>query len=247
MNAKGQTGDGRPYGPLFIVLPFRISCLPFPVCRLTQTPFMSSFLIQAFGYLASLLIGLSLLVNNDLKFRWLNAAGCVSFIVYGVFLKAIPLVLTNGVLLLINLYGLYKIYRKTEDFDLLEFGADATLIKKFLRFYAADIKAYFPGFTLTESANAIRFVVLRDVVVANVFVATLHKEGTAEVQLNYTVPRYRDYKVGRFIFEKEKAYLLSKGVKELVYKKVANKSHLTFLKVMGFEETTEGYVKRLTV
>lgn len=208
---------------------------------------MSSLLIQSFGYLASLLLGLSLLVSNDLKFRWLNTGGCLAFIVYGVLIGAVPIVLTNTVLLLINLYGLFKIYRKTEDFDLLEFGTDATLIKKFLRFYAADVKAYFPDFTLEDATDSIRFVVLRDVVVANAFVATLPEEGTAEVQLNYTVPKYRDYKVGRFIFEKEKACLLSKGVKKLVYKTVSNKSHLRFLEVMGFEQKPEGYVKELDV
>lgn len=206
---------------------------------------MSSLLIPSFGYLASLLLGLSLLVNNDLKFRWLNTGGCVAFIVYGVLIGAFPIVLTNTVLLLINVYGLFKIYRRTEDFDLLEFGTDATLIKKFLRFYAADVTAYFPDFSLEKATDAIRFVVLRDVVVANIFVATLCEEGTAEVQLNYTVPKYRDYKVGRFIFEKEKAFLLSKGVKTLVYKNVSNKSHLRFLKVMGFEEKPEGYAKSL--
>jgi hypothetical protein len=202
-------------------------------------------LIQSFGYLASLLLGLSLLVNNDLKFRWLNTGGCAAFIVYGVLIGAFPIILTNTVLFGINLYALFKIYRKTEDFDLLEFGTDATLIKKFLTFYAKDIHGYFPGFKLEEAAHSIRFVVLRDVVVANVFVATLLDDGTAEVQLNYTIPQYRDYKVGRFIFEKEKDYLLSKGVKKLVYKNVTNKSHQQFLTVMGFEKTSEGYVKRL--
>ena len=201
--------------------------------------------VQAFGYLASLLLGFSLLVSNDLKFRWLNTGGCLAFIVYGALIGAFPIILTNALLLCINLYGLYKIYNKTEDFDLLEFGTDATLIKKFLRFYAADIKAYFPHFKLEEAENAIRFVVLRDVVVANVFVATIVEDGTAEVQLNYTVPKYRDYKVGRFIFEKEKDYLLSKGIRKLVYKTVANKSHLQFLTVMGFEKMSEGYTKSL--
>ena len=202
---------------------------------------------QLFGYLASLLLALSLLVTNDLKFRWLNTGGCTAFIVYGVLIGAFPIILTNTLLLCINLYGLYKIYNKTEDFDLLEFDADATLIKKFLSFYAKDIAAYFPNFKMINDADDIRFVVLRDVVVANVFIARIITEGTAEVLLNYTVPKYRDYKVGRYIFEKEKRYLLSKGVKKLVYKEVANKSHLQFLQVMGFEKTADGYVKHLDV
>jgi hypothetical protein len=206
---------------------------------------MSSLLIQGFGYLASVLLGISLLVNNDLKFRWLNTGGCVAFIIYGILINAFPIILTNTVLLLINLYTLLKIYKKGEDFDLLEFGVDATLIAKFLGFYEEDIHAYFPEFELRAEENDIRFVVLRDIVIANVFVASLTEDGTAEVKLNYTVPKYRDYKVGRFIFDKEKTYLVSKGVKRIVYKKVANKSHEQFLKVMGFTKMGSGYVKEL--
>ncbi|HVF81526.1 MAG TPA: YgjV family protein [Flavisolibacter sp.] len=206
---------------------------------------MSSLLIQGFGYLASVLLGISLLVNNDLKFRWLNTGGCVAFIIYGILINAFPIILTNTVLLLINLYTLLKIYKKGEDFDLLEFGVDATLIAKFLGFYEEDIHAYFPEFELRAEENDIRFVVLRDIVIANVFVASLTEDGTADVKLNYTVPKYRDYKVGRFIFDKEKTYLVSKGVKRIVYKKVANKSHEQFLKVMGFTKMGSGYVKEL--
>ena len=206
---------------------------------------MSSLLIQAVGYLASVLLAISLLVNNDLKFRWLNTGGCLAFIVYGIMINAFPIILTNTILLFINLYSLLKIYKKKEDFDLLEFGTDATLIAKFLGFYEEDIKTYFPAFKLKQAENDIRFVVLRDLVIANVFVASLAEDGVAEVKLNYTVPRYRDYKVGRFIFEKENKFLLSKGVKSLVYKEVVNKNHLRFLKVMGFEKIDDAYIKQL--
>jgi hypothetical protein len=168
---------------------------------------MSSFITQGFVYLASVLLGISLLVNNDLKFRWLNTGGCIEFIIYGILINAFPIILTNTLLLLINLYTLLKIYKKKEDFDLLEFGAEAALIAKFLGFYEEDITAYFPDFVLKEAENDIRFVVLRDIIIANVFVASLTEDGTAEVKLNYTVPKNRGYKVGRFIFDKEKDYL----------------------------------------
>src|SRR5688572_17319812 len=65
---------------------------------------MSTLIIEGFGYLASLLLALSLMVNNDLRFRWLNSGGCVAFIIYGVLINAIPIILTNTGLLLINLY-----------------------------------------------------------------------------------------------------------------------------------------------
>ena len=208
---------------------------------------MSSLIIEGFGYLASLLLALSLLVTNDLKFRWLNTGGCLAFIVYGILIQAFPIILTNTILLLINLYSLLKIYKRKEAFDLLEFEGGNPLVEKFLGFYEADIQSYFPAFEEPEK-DCICFMELRDMAIANVFVASV-KEGIAEVKLNYTVPKYRDYKVGRFIFEKEKDYLISKGIRKLVYNEVANRSHKHFLEVMGFvNETKPGkprFVKQL--
>lgn len=192
-------------------------------------------IIVLIGYLASVLLAISLLVNNDLKFRWLNAFGCLSFIIYGVLIDAIPIVITNFILLFINLFYLLKIYRTKEDFDLLEFRTDDKIIQKFLSYYAKDIQNYFPDFQLRHDEADIKFVVLRDMVIANIFIATITGDGIGTVKINYTVPKYRDYKVGRFIFEKENKFLVSKGIRELTYKRVFNKGHAEFLNVVGFE------------
>ncbi len=81
------------------------------------------------------------------------------------------------------------------------------------------------------------------------FSASVSENGDASVQVNYTLQKFRDYKVGSFIFEKERDYLLSKGIKRIVYNKVTNKNHLDFLKVMGFTKETvnerDSYIKDL--
>jgi hypothetical protein len=91
--------------------------------------------------------------------------------------------------------------------------------------------------------------VLRDIVIANIFVAELRDDGTALVQLNYTVAKYRDYKVGRYIFNKNNKFLMSKGVRKLVYKQPISKQHEAYLKVIGFKkelfEDGNYYVKYL--
>lgn len=202
-----------------------------------------------FGYLASLCLIIALIVNNDLKFRWFNSLGNVFFITYSILLLAIPVMITNVILLCINLYYLIKIYSKKENFDLLEFKGDEKLTSKFIDFHRNDINNYFPGFNEETLQHNLNFVVTRDVVIANMFSASLTSNGDAIVALNYTLPKYRDYKVGAFIFEKEKDYLISKGVKRIVYHDVANKGHIDFLKVNGFTlQSLEGknmYVKEV--
>ena len=124
-----------------------------------------------FGYLASLLLALGLLVNNDLKFRLLNTAGNIAFIIYGVVLGAMPIILTNSILLAINLYYLYKIYNRKEYFELLEFSSGGIMIDRFLPFYQKDIAAHFPDFKREQLEGNLNFVVLRDLVIANIFSA----------------------------------------------------------------------------
>jgi len=211
---------------------------------------MNNLLPLLLGYLASVLLAISLLVTNDIRFRWLNSLGCLSFILYGVVIGAFPVILTNSLLLVINVIYLIKIYRTTENFDLLEFEPKDLIIRKFLKFYRKDIRNYFPEYSIDETSDQIRFAVLRDLVIANIFAAQIDEEGTAFVKINYTVEKFRDYKVGRFIFEKENKYLFEKGVKQIAYEKVLNKNHEQFLKVMGFEKVlyknNKCYLKKLS-
>lgn len=210
---------------------------------------MINILAQLLGYLAFIFLAVSLWVNNDIKFRWINSLGSLSFVFYGILIHAFPIVLTNGVLFAINMYFLFKIYRRQEKFDLVEFRNDAALIPKFIAFYQKDIASYFPGFVMDNEENEIRFVVLRDIVVANLFVATVNNQGDAFVKINYTVPKYRDYKVGRFLFDEGKEFLQHKGIKRIIYLQVSNQQHVKFLKVMGFKkerfEATECYMKHI--
>lgn len=200
-----------------------------------------------FGYIASLFLIIALLVNSDLKFRWFNGCGNITFITYALIIGAYPVLLTNVILLGINAFYLIKIYTKKELFDLIEFSGQETLAVKFLDHYKSGIQDYFPDFTPDNIKGKLNFVVLRDLVIANIFSATLNADGDAEILINFTVPKYRDFKIGKFIFEKEKDYLNSKGINRIVYKHVANKHHEKFLKVMGFAPDPQGKAQLVRV
>ena len=198
-----------------------------------------------FGYLASLFLIIALLANGDVKFRIYNSLGSISFIIYGIIFSAWPVLLTNLILFFINIYYLRKLYAYKEDFELIEFSGDEKLPLKFLHFYAVDIKIYFPDFKEEQLKGNINFVVLRDLVIANIFSAQVLENGDAVVALNYTTKKYRDFKVGKFIFEREKQYLISKGIKRIIYKHAANKSHIHYLKTLRFLAHEGGFAKQL--
>ncbi|MEO7312990.1 MAG: hypothetical protein ABIX01_21570 [Chitinophagaceae bacterium] len=202
-------------------------------------------MVVLIGYLASGILAVSLMMSNALRFRWLNISGNICFIVYGVFIQAFPIIVANSILFSINIYQLVRLLTFKETFHHVPFTTGDAFVEKFLSFYKNDLEAYFPGFRFQTNDGRVCFVVLRDLVIANIFVARLAENGRATVEVNYTVPNYRDFKVGRFIFDKEKEYLLSQGVRQIVYDQVAHKNHEHFIKVMGFEQQGAGYVKLL--
>lgn len=195
---------------------------------------MPDYLIPWFGYLASLFLILALSTNRDLKFRWFTLCGNVSFIVYAILLPSIPVLITNTILLGINIYYLRKLYRKQESFDIIEFSGNEALAHKFLDFHEKEIAQYFPDFRKEQLHNSLNFVVLRDLVIANMFSAKVSSEGDAVVQINFTVARYRDFKVGQYIFNKEKDFLTARNIRRIVYTDVKHRGHMDYLKAMGF-------------
>ena len=193
-------------------------------------------MFEYIGYLASVLLAFSLITVNAIKFRWLNIFGCISFMVYGFLIHAYPVIIANTVLLGINIYQLIRMYKYDEIFHLVQVQPEDKIIENFVSFYKKDIKNYFPNYSVSSTENKICFVVLRDMAIANLFVATLTNNGNAIVEIDYTEAKYRDYKTGNFIFFKEKESLLQKGIRNVVYENVFNKKHLDFIKVMGFKE-----------
>ncbi len=206
---------------------------------------MATQIAPYIGYIASLFLIISLVVNGDIKFRIYNGLGSIAFIIYGILFNAWPVILTNVILLCINIVYLCKQYNYKESFDIVEVPADDKLIKKFLDFYAKDIKTYFPDFSYNQINGCYNIVVLRDLVIANIFSTKIDNNGDATVVLNYTTKKYRDFKVSKFIFKKGKENLIAKGAKRIVYNKIQQHQFKKLLQLNGFVEEDGNFVKNL--
>lgn len=188
------------------------------------------------GYLASVFLIISLVVTTNARFRIYNMMGCLSFMIYAFILKAWPVFIPNLILFIINIYYLRQIYTRHEKFDMVAFGSDDQIARKFLGYYMDDIKTYYPDFQTSQLEGNLNFIILRDLAVANIFSAEPQDDGDALVQLNYTAKQYRDFKVGTFLFNKERDFLLQKGIRRVVYRSMNHKGHIQFLKKMGFKQ-----------
>ena len=64
------------------------------------------------GYLASLLVAVSITIKGGFYFRILNLAGSICFITYAIFIDAKPLAFFNIYAAGVNAYYLFKLLRK---------------------------------------------------------------------------------------------------------------------------------------
>ena len=203
--------------------------------------------LQIIGYIASVIIALSMTINSIVKFRWVNLVGALTFSTYGFLIGAMPVAFLNGFIVSVDLFYLYRIYSKKELFDTLEIRGDNKYLLNFLKFHDKEIQKFFPGFSYQAEMNTISFFVLRNMAVAGIFLA--HKEGddVLKVGLDYVVPEYRDHKNGKFIYHRLRQSFLDKGFKKVIAN-ANSKKHIKYLKKIGFSENKSGiFEKRLSI
>ena len=67
-------------------------------------------MLEIFGYSASVIVIVSIFMKDMIKFRFLNTIACVMFVIYGFLHEAIPIVIMNTAVIIINAYYLIQWY-----------------------------------------------------------------------------------------------------------------------------------------
>ncbi len=189
---------------------------------------------EIIGYVASVLIAISLMMKSILKLRIINLVGAICFTIYGLTIKAYPIAAVNGFIILIDLYYLYEMFNTKEYFSLLEVQKDSDYLEYFLKFYSEEIKKFLPGFVYSPTARQQVFFVLRNMVPAGLFIAENYQDRGLFVKLDFVIPGYRDFKVGHFVYREKAEVFLRQGI-EKIYSAPGNKSHAQYLLRMGFQ------------
>ncbi len=130
----------------------------------------TSVLLEGFGYLASVLVAVSLMMRSIVRLRWLSLVGAACFTVYGILITAYPVAALNFAIVLINIYFLARLRLTYETFAVMEMPADSPYLAEFLRFHEGDIRGFQPGFVFAPTARQHVFLVLRDLVPAGVVI-----------------------------------------------------------------------------
>jgi len=200
---------------------------------------MQTDILSLFGYFASLVIALSMTMSSIVKFRWVNLVGALGFAFYGLLIHAIPVTFLNGFIALVDVYYLIRIYNKNEHFETLEVRGDNKYLLEFIRFHQKEINKFFPGFVYKSEMNTLSFFVLRNMKVAGVFLAHREDDDVLKVGLDYVIPEYRDFKNGKFIYQRLRPEFVRNGYKS-VLAPASNRKYASYLKKLGFKKDMQG-------
>jgi hypothetical protein len=202
---------------------------------------MSIDWVEGVGYLASLLVVLSLTQTRVLWLRLLSLSGSAVFTTYGFLIESWPLVITNLVIMAINLYFLWRILTGREEFSLLEVSPDSPYLNRFLEFHSDDIAAAQPDFTGVRPADTV-VLVLRDMV-PTVAVVGRARDDEFRVYLDYAIPSFRDFKAGKWLYERRVDFFDRLGVETIVATGLTDMQR-RYLRRSGFQPGADGKWRR---
>lgn len=195
--------------------------------------------VEWFGYAASVVVAVSLLMSSLIKLRWINLTGALMFSAYGLLIRAYPVAALNFAIALINVWHLARTYRRRDQFRLVPAAAESALLAEFLRAHAAGIRCFFPDFAAPATPPEVAFFALRNSHVAGVILGRRPSPDTLLLELDYVLPEYRDFKVGRFVFGENAAVFRGLGVARLA-SAPHSPAHRAYLERMGFTTDPTG-------
>lgn len=193
---------------------------------------------EIIGYVASGLIVASITQKSILRLRLFGFIGGCTFLIYSLLIGAYPIAVVNVIGALIHAWYLRKlIRRKDEVFRILHVPSDSEYLRGFLDFYADEIQGRFqPEFVHDPTAtDQVTAFTLRDMVPAGLFIGKPSDNGAFEVKLDFVIPQYRDFKIGRHVYSADSELLADTGTK-LVWAEASNADHAKYLRRMGFTE-----------
>lgn len=189
--------------------------------------------VEIIGYAASVLVAVSLMMSSIVKLRVINLVGAAIFSAYGFIIGALPVGFLNGFIAIVDVYYLVEIFTTKEYFRVLEVQPDSAYLKYFLEFHSKDIKKFIPSFSFNPEGSCIVMFVLRNSVPAGLVLADCMSDKSVFVTLDYAIPGYRDFKMGKYVFNK---IFREKEIKK-IYTDPGNETHQKYLKKMGFAGT----------
>ena len=146
--------------------------------------------VQLLGYAGSVLVAISMMMNNIWRLRWINLMGAIGFATYGLMIGARPVFLLNSFIIVVNLIYLIRISRRKDAFSFFVAKADSGFLREFLQHWKDDIELFFPGFDLENLDQPMARLILRNMNPVGAFICEDEGNGVAGIRL--AIPPLRE-------------------------------------------------------
>ena len=199
--------------------------------------------IEWFGYAASVVVAISLMMSSIVKLRWLNLTGATMFSSYGFIIGALPVGFLNLFIVVINVVYLVRMYRAKDDFRIMRWSGGDEFLSHFLEFHQAEIERFFPRLDYRNLDGRSVFFLVRNSAPIGLLFGRNQEGGSFLIELDYVGPQYRDLKMGSFLYEKND-FFRRQGYSALKAQATGS-GHDAYLMRMGFARQGEYFVKAL--
>ncbi len=172
--------------------------------------------LEIFGYIGTALVLLSMMMTKLSLLRIFNVCGSVISAVYAYLSGAMPVVLLNLGLIVINGAQLIMESRRKKLFSVCRIEASDGVLGIFLKKYGDDIERRFPEYSLNIGDGSIIYMVYSGNDPIGLFVGR-EEGGSLRISLGYCAPEYKYSEVSlRFMEELNKKGYTSLGTEILM-------------------------------
>jgi len=191
--------------------------------------------IEILGFVASAMVAVSLTMSSLARLRALNLLGSAMFAAYGWLVGALPVLLVNAFIAVVNVVYLARMKPgSSHAFELLPIArADNRYLRRFLAFHADDIERFIPGFDLDAVAEPRLVFILRDMLPVGLVVAEENADGDLAVHLDYVIPAYRDFRCAQYFYRAWSSAMPSPRARRFVTRG-GPAAHRGYLTQLGF-------------
>ena len=201
--------------------------------------------IQILGYAASLIVFISLMMKSLAKLRVLNAAGSLLFVVFALATDSLPTAFLNLGIVVIDVFYFIRMTRVKDNFEIMTVQKDNEIIRRFYRTNKKELDALFGEASFVKSEKIALFFRNDDIAGLLAYSSVVLPqsdssvpESAAEILIDFVVPKYRDFAVGRHFFVKDISFWKEQGYTCLL-SSVPDKRHIPYLERLGFERQND--------
>ena len=197
---------------------------------------MATSWLDLFGYAASLVILVSLMMSSIVKLRWINLVGAIMFSTFGFLIGSIPTGGLNAGIAVIDIYYLIVLYRERDRVTIVRTEPASELFQYFWSVNADEIHRIFGDVAIGPECDV--FFLLRNNNTAGILVGERIDPQTFFIAVDYVTPRYRDFRIGQYVIAEANIHRRLPGVKRLVTE-AGTEEHRSYLRRVGFEPSSE--------